>query len=262
MLLDTSWLKDKTAIVTGASSGIGSALAESLALGGARVALAARSETRLKENAARIEGKGGTALPVKADVTLSTDVDNMVACVVDAFGSVDFLVNNAGIFPVLPVLEMEENEWDRVIDTNLKSAYLCSRAVAKTMIDRGVPGRIVNVSSTSSIIARPGCAHYAASKAGMIMFTRVLALELAPYGILVNAVCPGVIGTEIVERLAKTQCGEEENKAKLNRIPLGRWGTVDEIVGAIMYLLSPSASYAVGSSMVIDGGYSLGIPKY
>ena len=260
--MDTSWLKGKTAIVTGASSGIGSALAESLALGGARVALAARSEAKLKENVARIEGKGGTALPVRTDVTLSADVDNMVATVADAFGSVDFLVNNAGIFPVLPVLEMEENEWDRVIDTNLKSAYLCSRAVAKAMIDRGVPGRIVNVSSTSSIIARPGCAHYAASKAGMIMFTRVLALELAPYGILVNAVCPGVIGTEIVERLAKTQCGEEENKAKLNRIPLGRWGTVDEIVGAIMYLLSPSASYAVGSSMVIDGGYSLGIPKY
>ncbi|MEW6082831.1 MAG: SDR family NAD(P)-dependent oxidoreductase [Bacillota bacterium] len=260
--MDTSWLKGKTAIVTGASSGIGSALAESLALGGAQVALAARSETKLKENAARIEGKGGTALPVKADVTLGADVNNMVATVVDTFGSIDFLVNNAGIFPVLPVLEMEEKEWDRVLDTNLKSAYLCSRAAARIMIDHGIPGRIVNVSSTSSIIARPGCAHYAASKAGMIMFTRVLALELAPYGILVNAVCPGVIGTEIVERLAKTQQGEEENQAKLNRIPLGRWGTVDEIVGAVMYLLSPSASYAVGSSIVIDGGYCLGIPKY
>lgn len=248
--------------MTGASSGIGEALAEFLASNGSRVALVARNVSKLERNVERIRERGGTAISIRADVTSSADVQTMVGTTVETYGRIDYLINNAGVFPVTPVLDMEEDEWDRVLDTNLKSAYLCSRAAAKAMIEGGVKGKIVNISSTSSMIARPGCAHYAASKAGLVMFTRVLALELVPYGILVNAVHPGVIGTEIVQRLAETPSGKEENKAKLDRIPLGRWGTVDEIVGAVVYLLSPAASYVVGASIVVDGGYSLGIPKY
>ncbi len=260
--MTTERFRREVVLVTGAASGIGLALVERLAAEGARVALADRAAEPVEAAAAAVRTRGGEALALAADVRRKAEVEAMVARVESAFGRVDALVSCAGLYPVTPLLSLAEAEWDEVLDTNLKAPFLCAQAVARSMIARGIPGRIVNVSSTAAVLARPGVAHYGASKAGLNQLTRVLAVELAPHGILVNAVCPGVIETERVLTQAASPEGRLEAEAKRARIPLGRFGRPDDVVNLVLYLLSPEAGYCTGGLFTVDGGFTLGIPAY
>ena len=177
-------------------------------------------------------------------------------------GPIRGLVNCAGIYPVTPLLEMAVEEWDRVLNTNLKGPFLVTQAVARRMIEARSGGSIVNISSSASRLARPGIAHYAASKAGLNQLTAVMAVELAPHGIRVNAVAPGLIGTDRVLAAARGPAGEAEHTTKLARIPLGREGTPAEVGDLVLFLLSPEASYCTGGVYAVDGGFTLGIPRY
>ena len=252
----------KVVIVTGASSGIGRQLCLRLTAKGAKVVGCARDREKLESVSKAAKGLAGEFLAMPCDVSDAGQVEKTVAEAVDRFGTLHGLVNNAGQFPVTPLFDLGDDEWDRVLATNLKGPFLCSKAAARVMIDSGVKGRIVNVSSTASLIARPGIAHYASSKAALNMLTKVLALELAPHGIQVNAVLPGLIMTEGVKAALGTEDALAEHRTKLARIPLKREGSPQEICFAIMFFLSDESTYSTGALMVADGGYSLGIPTY
>jgi NAD(P)-dependent dehydrogenase (short-subunit alcohol dehydrogenase family) len=252
----------KVAVVTGAARGIGRAIALALGREGAQVALADTATAELRAAAREVESKGVAAIAVTCDVRNKSSVVRLRDLARERLGVVDFLVNCAGIYPVAPFLELTEEVWDDIIDTNLKGSFLCCQVLAQEIIRTNTPGRIVNISSTASSIARPGIAPYAASKAGINQLTRVLAIELAPHQIAVNAVCPGVIGTEHVQHLAQDPRGVAESQTKLLHIPLGRLGTPEEVVASVLFLLSAEASYVTGSIVYVDGGYSCGIPAY
>jgi 3-oxoacyl-[acyl-carrier protein] reductase len=245
-------LNGKVALVTGASSGIGRATAEALARNGAMVAVNFhRNEAGAAAACAQITGAGGKAIAVSADVTRAADVESLVKRTVDEFGPIDILVNNAGsLVERLKILELTEERWDEVIDLNLKSAFLCSQAVAASMIERQT-GAIINV---SSIAGRTGGAlgsiHYSAAKGGLITFTKGLAKELAPFGIRVNAVSPGVIDTPYHEQFSSP----EMMKTYAANIPLGRVGTPAEVAKVICFLASDAAEYLAGETIEINGG--------
>ena len=245
-------LDGKVALVTGASSGIGRATAVALAGCGASVAVNFhRNESGAEAARAEVINAGGRATVVQADVTRAADVSALVARVVEELGPVDILVNNAGsLVERLKILELTEERWDEVIDLNLKSAFLCSQAVAASMMERKA-GAIVNV---SSIAGRNGGAlgsiHYSTAKGGLITFTKGLAKELAPYGVRVNAVSPGVIDTPYHERFSTP----EAMKAYVGGIPLGRVGTPEEVASVIAFLASDAASYLCGETIEINGG--------
>src|SRR4051812_41489795 len=245
-------LSGKVALVTGASSGIGRATAEYLAGCGASVAI-----NYLKNEAGAQAGKdaiiaaGGKAIAIQADVTKSTDVKNLIERATAEFGPVDILVNNAGsLVERLRILEISEERWDYVMDLNLKSAFLCSQAVSASMMERK-RGSIINV---SSIAGRNGGAlgsiHYSTAKGGVITFTKGLAKELAPYGIRVNAISPGVIDTPYHEQFSSP----EMMKTYVGMIPLGRVGTPAEVGNVICFLASDAASYLAGETIEINGG--------
>jgi 3-oxoacyl-[acyl-carrier protein] reductase len=251
--VETSFdLNGKVALVTGASSGIGRATAEALAANGARVALNFhRNKAGAEAARDRIEGRGGRAIAVQADVTRAGEVQSLVEQTTAELGPVDILVNNAGsLVERLKILELTEERWDEVIDLNLKSAFLCCRAVAGSMMERRA-GAIVNV---SSIAGRNGGAlgsiHYSAAKGGLITFTKGLAKELAPFGVRVNAVSPGVIDTPYHEQFSSP----EMMKTYAGMIPLGRVGTPAEVGQVICYLASDAAGYLVGETIEINGG--------
>ena len=245
-------LKGRAALVTGSSSGIGRAAAEALAANGAQVAINFHHNEAGAETArARIVGAGGKAITVQADVTQASQVQSLVEQTVSAFGSIDILVNNAGsLIERLKILELTEERWDEVIDLNLKSAFLCSKAVAASMMERKT-GAIINV---SSIAGRNGGAigsiHYSAAKGGVITFTKGLAKELAPFGIRVNAISPGVIDTPYHEQFSSP----EMMKTYAGMIPLGRVGTPAEVGEVICFLASDAASYLAGETIEINGG--------
>jgi 3-oxoacyl-[acyl-carrier protein] reductase len=245
-------LNGKVALVTGASSGIGRAAAEALAANGARVAINFhRNEAGAEAARAEIARGGGSAIVVQADVTRSSDVESLVEQTVAQLGPVDILVNNAGsLIERLKILELTEARWDEVIDLNLKSAFLCSRAVAGSMMQRKT-GTIINV---SSIAGRNGGAlgsiHYSTAKGGLITFTKGLAKELAPFGVRVNAVSPGVIDTRYHEQFSSP----EMMKTYAGMIPLGRVGTPSEVAEVICFLASNAASFLVGETIEINGG--------
>ena len=245
-------LNGKGAIVTGGSSGIGRAAAEMLAASGARVAINFHRNKAGAESAqAEIVKGGGKAIVVQADVTRGSEVQSLVAQTVAEFGPVDILVNNAGsLIERLKILELNEERWDEVIDLNLKTAFLCSRAVSASMMDRKA-GAIINV---SSIAGRTGGAlgsiHYSAAKGGLITFTKGLAKELAPSGVRVNAVSPGVIDTRFHEEFSSP----EMMKTYVAAIPLGRVGTPDEVAKVICFLASDAASFVAGETIEINGG--------
>ena len=242
----------KVALVTGASSGIGRATAESLAANRARVAI---NFHRNKEGAeaarAQVIGAGGSAIVVQADVTKASEVKSLVEQTVAELGPIDILVNNAGsLIERLRILELSEELWDEVIDLNLKSAFLCCKAVAASMMERKT-GAIVNI---SSIAGRTGGAlgsiHYSTAKGGLITFTKGLAKELAPFGVRVNAVSPGVIDTAYHEQFSSP----EMMKSYVAAIPLGRIGTPDDVAEVICFLASEAASYLAGETIEINGG--------
>ena len=247
-----SYLSGKIALITGASSGIGKATAERLAASGAAVAINYhQNEAGAEEARKKITAAGGRAITVSADVSCSEGVQSLVQRTVKELGPIDVLVNNAGsLVERLKILELNEERWDEVMNLNLKSAFLCSQAVAGSMIERKT-GTIINV---SSIAGRTGGAlgsiHYSTAKGGLITFTKGLAKELAPFGIRVNAVSPGVIDT----RYHETFSTPEMMKGYVSAIPLGRVGTPDEVAQVICFLASEAASYLAGETIEINGG--------
>ena len=245
-------LTGQRAIVTGASRGLGRHFALTLARAGARVALAARGIDRLEEAVKEIEGFGGCAIAIQVDVTDRKSVRACVETAEDALGPVDILVNNAGIAVTKPLLEHAEEDWDSVLDTNLKGVWLMAQEVARRMVHYGQDGSIINIASVlgeRGISQLPG---YCASKGGIINLTRAMAVELAPYGIRVNAIAPGYIETDMNRQFFATQAGQRLIKS----IPQCRLGQVEDLDGILLLLASDASRYMTGSIITIDGGQS------
>jgi 3-oxoacyl-[acyl-carrier protein] reductase len=242
-------LQGKTAIVTGGSRGIGKAVALRLAEEGADVAVcASRTLDAAAVLATQIEELGSRAMAVKADVSHSEEVDQLLESVMEAWGKVDILVNNAGITRDGLLLRMKEEDWDAVLDVNLKGAFLCTKAVARHMM-KARSGRIVNISSVTGIMGNAGQANYASSKAGLIGFTKSVAKELGARGITSNVVAPGFIPTDMTNELSA-----DVQEALKKQIPLGKMGTTEDIAAAVAFLVSNDAAYITGQVLVVDGG--------
>lgn len=247
-------LTGKVAFVTGASSGIGKAAVIALANQGAKVVAVARRKDRLDALAIELVAKQREVLPIQMDVTKKTEIQQAIAKTLDSFGRLDILVNNAGVAEFAPFLEMTEEQWDRTIDTNLKGYFLVAQAAAKAMA-KNTWGRIINIASIASGgvgIGFPSIAHYCASKGGVVGMTEAMATELAPLGILVNAIGPGVIATEMTVGMLKDP---KQAENLLSRAPLKRAGIPEEIAAAIVYFASEEASYTTGTTLYVDGGW-------
>ncbi|MBL8672825.1 MAG: SDR family oxidoreductase [Alphaproteobacteria bacterium] len=250
----------KRVLVTGAASGIGRAIARSLVEDSVAVVLTDKDEPTLARTAKELARGKAPVLALPADLLDPASVDAMAARAFAEGGPVDGLVNCAGIYPVTRFLDLSVEEWDAVMGVNVRGLFLVTQSVVRRMVGSKTGGAIVNISSTASRTGRPGITHYGASKAAVNQITRVLAVELAPHGIRVNAVLPGVIATERVMEMSNAPQGRAESEAKLKRIPMGRFGEPEEIVAMVRFLLSPAASYATGGLFVADGGFSLGLP--
>jgi 3-oxoacyl-[acyl-carrier protein] reductase len=247
-------LSGKVAIVTGSARGIGRAIALKLAEVGADIVLndiAAAAEA-LEDVASEIRALGRQALAVTADVSANDDVNRMVEAAVNTFGHIDILVNNAGVTRDQLLMRMTDEEWDTVLNIDLKSAFLCTRAVLRPML-RQRRGRIVSIASVVGIIGNVGQANYAAAKAGVIAFTKSVAKEVGSRGITANAVAPGFIETRMTEKL-----DEKQKQALLEHIPLGSIGTPRDVAEAVAFLASEEAKYITGQVLNVDGGMALG----
>jgi 3-oxoacyl-[acyl-carrier protein] reductase len=245
-------LEGKVALVTGASRGIGREIALEFAREGADVAVNyAGSEEKAREVAEEIKAMGRKALLVQCDVSDSQAVQDMIKSVVDYFGGLDILVNNAGITRDNLILRMKEEEWDAVINTNLKGVFLCTKAAARAMMKKR-SGRIINISSIVGIIGNPGQANYVAAKSGVIGLTKTTAKEFASRGITVNAIAPGFISTDMTEDLP-----EEVKEAMIKQVPLARIGEPKEIARVALFLASPDSSYMTGQILRVDGGMGM-----
>lgn len=255
MVLSSFSLTGRVAIVTGAGRGIGKAIALGLADAGADVVVAARTASDIEATAGEITAKGRKALAVPTDVRQSDQVDNLVDKAVAQFGTIDILVNNAGGYFVASTTELSEGGWDAIIRENLKSVFLCSKAAAKVMMGQK-KGNIINVASVVGFRAYSSNAAYATAKAGIINFTKTLAVDLAPYNIRVNAIAPGFIATPGSLQLLEVDKGL---KAMVDRIPLGRLGQPEEVAQGIVYLASDASSYVTGQTLIVDGGVASGL---
>jgi 3-oxoacyl-[acyl-carrier protein] reductase len=247
-----SSLAGKTALVTGASQGIGRACALTLAKAGARIALAARNESKLADVAAEITAAGGTAHAFTIDVASEESIKAGAKAAIAHFGSIDILVNNAGITKDTLLLRMKRSDWDDVLSTNLTGVFLLTQAILSPML-KARWGRIINITSIVGETGQVGQANYAASKAGLIGFTKSLARELASRGITSNAVAPGYIETAMTAVL-----GDKHREAMLPMIPLGRSGTEQEVADAVRFLASNEASYITGHVLDVNGGMYMG----
>ena len=243
-------LTGRVAIVTGASGGLGRHFAVTLAKAGAKVAVAARRSDGLAETARQIESFDGRALPVVLDVTDAASVRNSVAEAETELGAISILVNNAGIAIDKPALEQNEADWDKVLDTNLKGAWLMAQEVARHMVDHGHGGSIINIASVLGLTGTGGVAAYCTSKAGLINLTRALSVELARHDIRVNALALGYFETEINSAYRASPAGQDMAK----RIPQRRFGKAEDLDGALLLLASEASRYMTGSVLVVDGG--------
>lgn len=244
-------LAGRVAIVTGSSRGIGKGIALMFAEAGADVVVCSRNtDGRLEPAAEEIRKLGRRSLAIKTDVTRSADVENLVRKTKDELGAVDILVNNAGTIIRANVVEHSEVDWDRVLDTNLKAVFLCSRAAGRVMMEQK-RGNIINIASYRGIVASPGRASYSVSKAGVIMLTSVLAYEFASYNIRVNAIAPGWVKTELTEPLWGDP---KRSKTITDTISMARWSTVEEIAKVALFLASETAGYVTGHTLLADGG--------
>ena len=245
-------LQGKVAVVTGSTRGIGRAIAEGLAKAGAAVAINGRTTDSTETAAREIADGGCTTIPVTADVSKAADVDRLINSAVAAFGRLDILVNNAAISPYYkPAETVTETEWDETMRVNLKGVFLCCQAAARIMIPQR-SGRIINISSIAGQIALPRLLAYTAAKGAVNQLTRVLAVEWAPYGILVNAIAPAYIETDLTKGLQRNPKLRDD---LIRQVPLGRLGKPAEIVGAAIYLASDAASYVTGHILNVDGGW-------
>jgi NAD(P)-dependent dehydrogenase (short-subunit alcohol dehydrogenase family) len=252
-VLDSFRLQGRRALVTGGAKGLGRVIAAALAEAGAEVALASRTLADCQSAAREIERDNGRrVLAFQVDVTRSEEVARLVRDIDSAWGGIDILVNNAGINLRGAATELPEADFDAVLAVNLKAPFLCARAFAPGMLERGW-GRVINMGSILSVIALPGRAPYASAKAGLLNLTRVLALEWAASGVTVNALCPGPFATEMNRPLLDDP---EKYKAFVAKIPMGRWGELHEIAGALVFLASNAASYVTGSALFVDGGWT------
>ena len=241
-------LTGKVAVVTGASRGIGRAIALRLAEAGADVVVTATSQEGADATAAELASRGGKSLAVKTDVSIAAEVEALFQAAVATFGKVDILVNNAGITKDGLLVRMKEDDWDGVLDVNLKGMFLCTREAAKLMT-KARYGRIINISSIVGEMGNAGQANYSASKAGMIGFTKSVARELAKRNITVNAVTPGFIETDMTNALS-----EKVREGLLQQIPLERLGTADDIANAVCFLASGLSDYITGQVLSVNGG--------
>jgi NAD(P)-dependent dehydrogenase (short-subunit alcohol dehydrogenase family) len=246
-------LTNRRALVTGGARGLGRVMADALAEAGADVAITSRTIASAQDAAVEIaRATGRKVVGLEADVSRAGDVTRLVDQAEESLGGIDILVNNAGVNIRGASDMLSEADWDTVIDTNLKGPFLCARAFGPRMAARGW-GRIINLGSILSVIALPGRAPYAASKAGVANLTRVLGLEWAAQGVTVNAICPGPFGTEMNRPLLNDP---EKYAAFVAKIPMGRWGELHEIKGAAVFLASDASSFVTGSLLFVDGGWT------
>jgi 3-oxoacyl-[acyl-carrier protein] reductase len=244
-------LNGRPAIVTGASRGLGQSIAIDLAAAGAKVACIATSLEKLSETIAVIRTAGGTAEPFACDVTNSERVTEVVDSVVKLWGGLEILVNNAGVTRDNLIMRMKDDQWDAVIDTNLKGTFLFTRAAARPLC-KAAHGRIINITSVSGLMGNPGQANYSASKAGVIGLTRTVSLELASRGVTVNAVAPGFITTDMTAGLS------DEILAKvMEKTPLKRLGLPQDVADAVLFLASDAAEFITGQVLTVDGGLTV-----
>ena len=255
-------LTGKSAIVTGGAVGIGQAIAFRLAEAGASVMIADIDKKAADQTVTQITAKGGKAKAIRADISSSADVKKTVQATVDAFGSLDILVNNAAIYPTAPALEIAEEVWEKVFNLNVKGTFLCCQTAAQEMIKAGHGGKIINLASVSAFHAIGFQASYEASKSSIVMLTKSLALELGPHNILVNAVAPGSVRTPgLVKQIEHLTGGalslEEATQAHSASLPLRRQGEPDDIAKVVLFLASGAADYMTGALLLVDGGMLL-----
>ncbi|HEX4567365.1 MAG TPA: 3-oxoacyl-ACP reductase family protein [Vicinamibacterales bacterium] len=252
-VLDQFKLTGKTALVTGGARGLGKTMASALAEAGANVAVTGRTLDSLKSTATEIaDATGRTVRAFAGDVTSAPDVERLLMEVTTAFGGVDILINNAGTNIRGTLDQLSEADWDSVIDTNLKGPFLCTKAFAPGMIKKGW-GRVINLASIMSVVALPGRTPYASSKAGVLGLTRVWALEWADKGVTCNAICPGPFATDMNRQLLNDPKAYQQFVAN---IPMGRWGELPELTGAVVFLASDASSFVTGTSLFVDGGWT------
>jgi NAD(P)-dependent dehydrogenase (short-subunit alcohol dehydrogenase family) len=252
-------LGGKVALVTGAGTGIGSAICLALASEGAELAIGYNSSRAGALSVLRrVLDMGRRAVTFKTDLGSARQIERMVTGAIAEMGRIDILVNNAAVVRYAPFLSYPIEDWDWTMSVNLRGAFLCSRAVARSMVEKGIRGRIVNLSSLGGRLAHKGLCAYDAAKAGMEMLTRCMAVELAPHGIIVNAVVPGAI--EVERNRAEFRSAKNAPKWK-KAIPLGRWGQPEDIARVVVFLVSEDAAFVNGHSLVVDGGQSAVLPE-
>ena len=246
-------LENQIAMITGASRGLGRAMAIGMASAGAHIVAFGRGDQLLAETAKEISSAGGTSTTFQTDLCDDMAVLSMVKATIKSLGRIDILVNNAGIAPLERTTEISKASWDRVMDTNMNSVFSLSQAVGQQMIEKKV-GNIINIASVYGKMASSRSLHYCASKAAIIQMTKALALEWAPFNIRVNCIAPGLFQTDMTTEL---QSSEKHYKFLINKIPLKRFGKPEEIVGSVLFLSSAASQYVTGSTLLIDGGYSI-----